>query len=193
MMLKFKQFITEMQQRKSFFDSSVPVTIVFKTDIQYPILEPQFKRLGWCIGVLEHKSIIWDGEAMKKINKDQITFIEGHEAAHFKLGKKAKEVECDWWSIASCWKKGLKMAAEAGIDVFEERNGVEFDTDDLEGYDEWAKQHRIFAEEFIAECKERDIDLLNALKYPEKYDLYPMKNTLKEAWDIYTQSITTKL
>jgi hypothetical protein len=191
-MIKFNQFITEEKSRKSFFDGSIPVAIYYKNDAEYPLLKDNFKEYGWCIGIPEHKAIIWDGEAIRKLDKDQITWIESHELAHFKLGKDATETDCDWWGIASCWRKGLKTAAKAGIDVFGERNGMEFDTEDLDGYDKWIGGHKKLAEAFIAECIEKNIDVLSALKSPEKYGLKPLKVAVKTAWEIYTEQITTK-
>lgn len=190
-MKRFQEFTLEPSERKSIFDPSVSVSILYKRDEEYTLFEDEFENRGWCIGVLEDRTIIWDGEAMRNLDRDQITFIEAHEYAHFKLGKKAKEVDCDWLAIAECWDRGLKNAAKAGIDVFEDRHGMEFDTSDLNGYDKWIGNRRKLAESFISDCKARDIDLLSALKAPERFGLNPLKSTIKTAWEIYAELITS--
>ena len=46
-MKSFKTFIIESKIRKSYFDSSIPVVILYKTDEEYNIWEPRFKKYGW--------------------------------------------------------------------------------------------------------------------------------------------------
>lgn len=186
-MINFKSFVTESKERKSLFDKNIPVIIYYKSDWEYEIWKPQFKKFGWAIGVLEHKTIVWDGEAIVKLDNDEIAFVEAHEYSHFKLGPKASEAECDWLAIANLWKKGLKGAAKIGVDRFVERHGAEFDTEDLPGYDEWAKKSKRLGEAFINECREKDIDILSALKYPEKYGMSLSKSILTSAWEEYTE------
>jgi len=188
-MKSFKTFIIESKIRKSYFDSSIPVVILYKTDEEYNIWEPRFKKYGWAIGILDKKIIIEDGEIIKNLTKTQILFVESHECSHFILGEKATEVECDWLAIANLWKKGFKNAAKLGIDTFEERNNVLFDTSDLPGYDSWIKRNKHLGECFILECKEKNIEILKALKNSQKFNIYPSKSTLESAWEIYTESI----
>ena len=136
--MKFKQYLNEAIQRKSAFDSSVTVVIFNKDDPEYEVWEKKFKSYGIAVGVPKQKLIVWDGEQMKKLSKDQILFTEAHESAHFVLKKynadPRTEVECDYWAITNLWKRGKKKAAKIGIDGFAKRHGQEFDVSDLKGY-----------------------------------------------------------
>ncbi len=187
-MQKFNSFITEAKDRKSLFDPSISVVVYYPKDWEYIVWKPQFDELGWAIGVMEHKIIVWDGVALGKLTKAEIEFVEAHECSHFQMPH-ASEAECDWLAIAKLWKKGMKDAAQVGIDKFVERHGAQFDTDDLPGYDKWISTSKKLGEEFIEECKDKNIDILQALKNPQKYNLNPTKRSLKEAWNIYTESI----
>lgn len=195
----FRSFLSESKTTKSMFDPSIKVTYLYKDDFQYEIYKPLFDELGYGIGILEKKLIVMDGETIRKLrlSRDEIAFIEAHEYSHFKLGKNAKEVECDWLAIANLWKKGNKSAAKIGVDNFKDRHGMEFDTEDLKGYDAWVSKHRKISEKMMEECETKDIDVLSVLKHPERY--YKSLDTLDEltageivrhGWDVYVESIT---
>lgn len=195
----FKSFLAESARLKSKFDPQIAVVYVYKNDIEYDMLKAQFKKLGYAIAILEKRVIYIDGETVKKLrlSKDELDFIEAHEYSHFKLGKKAKEVECDWLAIANLWKKGYKSAAKIGIDNFVDRHGYEFDTTDLPGYDKWIHEARDVAYKIIEECKNKKIEVLPVLKNPEKYfttlktlDRITVNQAISHAWDIYIEDIT---
>lgn len=198
-MKNFREFVVESERKTSLYDESIPIIVYNKDDFEYEIWKPKFKKYGLAIGILEKKMIVWDGEAMKNLSKDEVIFVESHEAAHFKLGPKASEVDCDWLGIAMCWKGGKKGASKVGIDRFVERHGMEFDTDDLPGYDNWIGKSRKVSEDFMKECERKDFEVLDVLKHPDRY--YKSLNTvdeitggeiIKHAWDLYVESITKK-
>ena len=121
--MKFKNYINESNTRKSVFDPSIIVHILYKNDPEYAVWEKQFDKYGLAIGIPDKKAIIWDGEELKKLSKDEILFIEAHEYSHFILGKEATEVDCDRLAIENLTKKGKKSAASIGIKAFTKRHG----------------------------------------------------------------------
>jgi len=194
----FKSFISESNQKKSEFDYSIKISYLYKDNIEYEFWKPQFDKYGYGISILEKKLILIDGEVVKKLklDKDELDFIEAHEYSHFKLGKKASEVDCDWLAIANLWNKGKKAAAKVGIDNFVDRHGMEFDTSDLKGYDQWIGESRKRAADVLKECKHKDIEIISVLKDPEKYythlttlDRISARQIITHAWDIYVESI----
>jgi hypothetical protein len=127
--MKFKNYLLEYDTRKSIFDSSVTVVILYKDDPEYLIWKKQFKKYGLAIGVPAKKMIMWDGEEIKKLSKDEILFIEAHEYSHFVLGKHASEIECDELAIENLMKIGKKKAAEIGIKNFYKRHNRKYDNE----------------------------------------------------------------
>jgi len=124
--MRFKSYLYESKTRKSIFDSSITVHVLYKDDPDYTIWEPQFKYYGLAIGVPDKRIIVWDGEAIKKLSKDEILFIEAHEYSHFVLGKSASEADCDKLAIKNLSNMGKKKAANIGISGFYKRHGEKF-------------------------------------------------------------------
>lgn len=121
--MRFKFYINESNTRKSVFDPSITVHILYETDPEYAVWKKQFEKYGLAIGVPKNRVIVWDGEEIKKLSKDQILFIEAHEYSHFILGKNATEDQCDELAIQNLLKIGKKKAADIGVKNFYKRHG----------------------------------------------------------------------
>ena len=188
-MKKFKSFLVEHSNSVSSYDPSIKVVVLHEDDYRYDVWKPIFEDLGHAIGIIESNTIIWDGKVWKNLSKEEVLFAEAHEAAHFKLGENSSEIESDWLAVANLWYKGFKHATKVGIGIFEDRNGMEFDTDDLQGYDGWNNKIKKDAEKFIKECKTKDLDLLSVLKNPDKFSFTIKKDVLFESWNLYSQSL----
>jgi hypothetical protein len=197
----FRTFVEESKPKKSLFDSSINVVYLYNDDFQYEIYKPLFDEMGHGAAIIEKRLIIMDGESIRKerMSRDEIEFIEAHEYSHIKLGESATEADCDWLAIANLWKKGRKSAAKVGVDSFVDRHNMEFETDDLPGYDVWIGKSRKLSEDMMTECEKKDIDILSVLKNPEKF--YKSLDTLDEltageivrhGWDLYITKITGK-
>jgi hypothetical protein len=135
--MKFYNYLNEYEKRKSVFDSSISVAILNKNDSEYKIWEKKFKIYGIAIGIPKEKIIIWDGEQLKKLTKDQKLFVEAHEYSHFIIGAKASELDCDYLAILNLFKMGNKKAAQVGINSFFDRHKIKFDMNKLKEYEKY--------------------------------------------------------
>lgn len=182
------------------FDPSISVRFLNESDFEYEIFEPIFEEYGYSVSLIKQNLIVFDSKALQelKITPYEIDFIEAHEYSHFKLGEGATEVDCDWLAIANLWVKNKKLSAKAGIDLFEERNGMSFDISDLDGYGAWEKRCRIDSRTFLEECEALQIEPIKVLKSPESYldqfesiDRFNKKTIIAYAWDEYINLLTT--
>jgi hypothetical protein len=191
-----------LQSRPSQFDFTIYVNFVVESDYEYEIFKPIFEDCGYAASLLNQKLMIFDTPVIEEhqISKYEVDFIEAHEYSHFKLGENAKESECDWLGIANLWKAGKKLSAKAGIDLFENRNVMKFDTSDLPGYQSWEGACKLETKKMIKECNAKGFEVMQVLKDTNKYihqlntiDRFNKNIIMAYAWDVYAETIGTKL
>ena len=107
------------------FRSDIAVAILGKDDWRYEVMKPLFKQCGFGFAETSSGCVFIDGEV--KLTKDELRWVEAHEAAHILLKhKKARnegdEIAADMFAIILLKDKGYNKAAELVEDKFEERH-----------------------------------------------------------------------
>lgn len=115
----------------SVFDNNTNITLIFKENKNYEIVENIFKLYGFGFYSPEHKTIIIDGELFVDggLDFDDLRFIEAHEMSHLILGHEnpgnyEEEMDADLGAYILLKKNNLPV--DTLIDSFKERHGVEF-------------------------------------------------------------------
>jgi len=116
----------------SLFDSNVDITLIFKENEKYNLLEKVFEEYGFGFYSPKHNTIIIDGEIFvenDELNMDDLRFIEAHEISHLIMNHDGPrsdddEMDADLGAYILLKKHGLDTSRIE--EVFEERHGVEF-------------------------------------------------------------------
>jgi len=119
----------------SIFNSDFNITIVFKENEYYEMLEKVFDEYGFGFYSPKHKTIMIDGEIFtdnEDIDMNDLRFVEAHEISHLLLnhdGPRSDEDELDADLGAYILLKKFNLDTTRLEEVFQERHGIKFSKD----------------------------------------------------------------
>jgi len=116
----------------SLFNPDINITIIFKENKNYELLEKVFDEYGFGFYSPKHKTIMIDGEIFTdddELNIDDLRFVEAHEISHLLLNHEGPrsdndEMDADLGAYILLKKNGIETSRLE--EVFEERHGVKF-------------------------------------------------------------------